>query len=276
MIPKDVAPLKRRKRSDAAPDIAGRTDAPGKVVGAVAGAIKILRYLSDTHSPVGVSKIAKETQLNTSTSFNILRTLAMNDFVDFDPLSKTYSLSLGIMEIAKGATALGGEFGLIQPLMERVANTHGITLTLWQPLRRDRKVLIMAAHTRNAMRIQMAVGQILPLLVGSNGRLFAAFGNFSEKEIRKQFDAIRWDGPLTFAAYMAQVAQTKKRGWAIDEGNYAIGTTLISTPIFRRDGQVAMAVTAVMFSGQYNPEKADGIVDDLKTFSEQAARIICA
>lgn len=278
---KEPASLKKtggRRAMTLQPDgpINGGGMASGKAVGAVVGAITILRYLAKAREPVGVSRIAKETKLNTSTTFNIIRTLMLYDFVQFDQLSKTYRLSLGILDIARAATAVGGDFNVIQPLMEQMANTHGVTMTLWQPAKRDRKVLIIAAHTRNAMRIQMAVGQVLPLLTGGTGRLFAAFSDLSDKEIRKQFDAIRWDGPLSFADFQGQVDEAKKKGWAIDQGNFAVGTVQISIPIFDRDNRVVMAATATMFAGQYNPEKAAEIVRDLSAFSEQAARIISA
>src|SRR5262245_22789160 len=125
----------RKDKEQAAP-------ASVKVVGAVAGAIKILRFLSQSHEPLGVSKIAKGTKLNTSTTYNILRTLALNDFVHFDAHHKSYSLSLGIMEIAQAATVLRGDINSVRPQMEQVAHRHGVTLTLWQPVSTDRKVLI--------------------------------------------------------------------------------------------------------------------------------------
>ena len=246
----------------------------GKQVGAVVGAIKILRYLADAKEPVGVSRVAKDTRLNTSTTFNILRTLALHDFVKFDQHAKTYLLSLGIMEVAKGATAVGSDFGAILPMMQRVADKHGVTVTLWQPVRKDRKVLILAAHTRNNMRIQMAVGQRLPLLIGATGRLFAAFTALTKSELRRQFNAIRWEDPLSFDEFMAQTAEAKANGWSIDKGNFFVGTVLVSTPILDRNSHASMAVTANMFAGQYNEAKLDEIVEDLQAFSRQAAQFI--
>ncbi|MBS7700227.1 MULTISPECIES: IclR family transcriptional regulator [unclassified Chelatococcus] len=263
----------RKRRAKADPELAEAIGS-GKVVGAVVGAIKILRFLAKTREPMGVSRIAKETDLNTSTTFNTLRTLMLYDFVQFDRLSKTYVLSLGLMEIAYSATAIAGDFGVIRPAMERIAQEHGVTVTLWQPVRADRKVLIMSAQPHNAIRIQMAVGQRLPLLVGATGRLFAAFSALSDTEVRRQFDAIRWDQSLSFAEFRKQIEEARELGWALDDGNFAQGTVLVSTPVLDRNGHAAMAVTANMFAGQYNPARAEGIVRDLKAFSKQAARIL--
>lgn len=252
---------------------AGDDAAPGKVVGAVAGAIKILRYLADSRVPVGVSRIAKDTKLNTSTSFNILRTLAMEDFVHFDAISKTYSLSLGIMEIAKGATALGGDIGSLRPAMERIAHEHGVTVTLWQPVSEERKVLILSALTRNAMRIQMQVGQRLPILMGATGRIFAGYSDEPKTVLKRRFNEIRWDQPPSFDEFLEQAKETRDKGYAMDDQNFAMGTVSMAVPIFDRDGRPIMAVTATMFSGQYRQERADEIVGDLQTFAVQAGRV---
>lgn len=267
------APPRKRRSAATDPELTEAMSS-GKVVGAVVGAIKILRYLAHEMEPMGVSRIAKETGLNTSTTFNTLRTLMLYDFVQFDQLSKTYSLSLGIMEIARAATAIGGDIGVVRPAMERIAQDHGVTVTLWQPIGKDRKVLIMSAQPHNAMRIQMAVGQRLPLLVGATGRLFAAFSALTEAEIRRQFEAIRWDQPLSYAEFKDQIAETREKGWALDAGNFAQGTVLVSTPVLDRNGHAALAVTANMFAGQYSPDRAEGIVRDLKHFSELAARTL--
>lgn len=269
----DTAADRRRRAAHADSELADSMSS-GKMVGAVAAAIKILRYMAAAREPLGVSRIAKETGLNTSTTFNILRTLMLYDFVQFDQLSKTYMLSLGILEIAQAAMAIGGDIGIVRPAMERIAQEHGVTVTLWQPVGKDRKILIMAAQPRNSMRIQMAVGQRLPLLIGSTGRIFAAFSDMPEEEIRRQFDAIRWNGPLTFAEFMEQVNETREQGWAIDAGNFAQGTVLLSTPVKDAEGHAALAVTANMFTGQYDPERAKDIVRDLQAFSVRAARAL--
>ncbi|WP_168992024.1 MULTISPECIES: IclR family transcriptional regulator [Mesorhizobium] len=268
---KEVA--QARDRKVVAKEISSDGTASGKMVGAVVAAIKILHYLGDVQQAVGVSHIAKEAKLNTSTTFNILRTLAMHDFVQFDPVAKTYMLSLGIMEIAKGATAIGGDVGIVRPMIERIANDHGVTVTLWQPVGNRRKVLIMTAHTRNAMRIQMTVGQRLPLLVGAAGRVFAAFGTATEEDLREQFDAIRWERSLTFKEFMEQVSDAREKGWALDDGYFNAGTVLVSTPILDQNGHAIMAVTANMFTGQYDPNRAEAIIRDLKIFSGYLGRL---
>ncbi|WP_170990205.1 IclR family transcriptional regulator [Aquamicrobium sp. LC103] len=267
-------PVRRRLPQDLDGDDAAKIAPSGKLVGAVTGAVKILRYLSNAREPVGVSRIAKDTKVNTSTCFNILRTLAVEDLVTFDPLSKTYSISLGIMELARGATALGGDLSVVRPLMERIANARNVTLTLWQPVSASRKVLVYSALARSAMRIHMAIGQRMPLFIGATGRLFAAFTDISERELETRFREINWNLPLTFDEFRKQVEEARESGWARDDGNFAAGTMSIAVPILDRDGVAVMAVTATMFAGHYSDDSLPELVNDLREVAAYVARVI--
>ena len=50
-----------------------RIETPEKVVGALASGLAVVRYLSIAATPVGVSRIARDLGLNSSTCFNLLR-----------------------------------------------------------------------------------------------------------------------------------------------------------------------------------------------------------
>ncbi|MDH3279748.1 MAG: helix-turn-helix domain-containing protein, partial [Gammaproteobacteria bacterium] len=46
-----------------------------KTVGALVSGLKVIRYLVQARSPVGVSQVARDIQISPSTCFNLLRTL---------------------------------------------------------------------------------------------------------------------------------------------------------------------------------------------------------
>ncbi|WP_340151252.1 IclR family transcriptional regulator [uncultured Sneathiella sp.] len=246
----------------------------GKAVGAVAKSIKILRYIRDAKEPAGVTRIAKDTNLNASTCFNILKTLAAEDFVVFDPQSRTYAISFGVLDIALGATALGRDITTIQPLMDRIARDNGVTLTLWQPVEQNRKALILSALARNDIRIQMAIGQRLPILLGATGRCFAAFSKLSDEQLQRRFKEMRWKRPLNYSEFYDQVQKTAVEGWSLDEGYFATGTISIAVPVLDNDDIAIMAATATMFADQHKKEKIDIIVQDLNNLSRRIKQIL--
>lgn len=219
-------------------------------VPSVAAAIRILRHLAQAGAPVGVTPLARRLGLNTSTCFNILRTLAGGELVRFDAEAKTYALDYGVVDLARAAFAQGAELGHILPMMRQLALRHGVTVTLWRPAGPDRMVLTQVAESDQVMRIRMGVGQRLPLLIGAMGRVAGAFGGMDEGEMRRRFEALRWQHPLSFPEFLEQVAETRARGWALDEGQYVLGVTTLSAPV-AASGALS-AISATMFTGQHD------------------------
>src|SRR5260370_18195899 len=82
--------MRKRANQDLAPNF----------VGAVGNAVSILRSLAHSSEPAGVAAIARNAGVSVSTSFNILRTLASERLVVFDPESKTYRIGLRMLEFS--------------------------------------------------------------------------------------------------------------------------------------------------------------------------------
>ncbi|RZN09908.1 IclR family transcriptional regulator, partial [Bordetella pertussis] len=80
---------------------------PEKLVGALVGGLRVLRYLSAAPAGVGVTRVARDLQLNSSTCYNFLKTLVYEGLVTFDESTKTYSIALGLVELAKGVLEQG-------------------------------------------------------------------------------------------------------------------------------------------------------------------------
>lgn len=246
----------------------------GKIVGAVSNAVTILRHMSRSNLPTGATRIAKETGINPSTCFNILRTLVDEDLVHFDPVNKSYTLSLGMMDIAMGATVMGNDIGVVRPLMDVIARARKVTLSLWQPAGVERMVLILNSLGANSIRVQMATGQRLPILIGSTGRCFAAFSDMSRDDIKRRFDRIKWQTPIDFDTYLAQVDEARDQGWALDMGNFAAGVVSIGVPVLDHSGIAVMGITATMLTGQFDETEVSGIVDDMQGLAAQVRRIV--
>src|SRR5579862_3063377 len=77
--------------------------APGKPVGAVVAAANVLRALNGSERPLNASEVARAAGLHRGTAYNILRTLQAEGFVGYDDATRTYAVSLHILELAYGA-----------------------------------------------------------------------------------------------------------------------------------------------------------------------------
>src|SRR5437867_4417551 len=75
---------------------------PGKPVGAVVAAANVLRTLHASERPLKASEVARAAGLHRGTAYNILRTLYAEGFVGYDEATRSYAVSLHILELAYG------------------------------------------------------------------------------------------------------------------------------------------------------------------------------
>ena len=218
----------------------------------VINAMQILRHLAKAGEPARAIDIARVIGINQSTCFNILRTLVAEDVVAFDPLSKTYTASIGLANLVGQFVTRGQRLEVAKPLMRELAREFAVTVTLWRPIGIDRIVLVSSESSPADVSIDMAEGQRLPYLMGASGRFFAGQLGLPEDQMRAAFEQIRWSEPLSFETYWREVLDAKRRGYAIDDGNFARGIMAIAAPIHDANGAIAFTVSAVMFRNQYD------------------------
>src|SRR5712691_6820098 len=99
------------ERTSAIPRRAGAGDPgrgnPGKPVGAVVAAAKVLRTLHASERPLHASEVARAAGLHRGTAYNILRTLYAEGFVGYDEATCSYAVSLHILELDYGVLQIG-------------------------------------------------------------------------------------------------------------------------------------------------------------------------
>jgi DNA-binding IclR family transcriptional regulator len=251
------------------PSARGRSAAV--MVKPVSNAIRILRYLSQTGAPERAADIARHLSINSSTCFNILRTLVAEDVIEFEPNSKMYSAGQGLARLVDQLATQGQRIEHAKPYMAELASRFHVTVTLWRRMGTDRIVLVASETSPTDLRIDMPTGQRLPLLMGATGRLFAGQLGLSEDEARREFAGMRWSRPLSFDAYWREVNRAKRRGWALDDGYFANGIASIAAPVRGRDDEIAFTVSAVMIRGHHDEARLDELGAALRDVGVQLA-----
>lgn len=250
------------------------SEPPEKLVGALSSGLAVIRYLAASGTPVGVTRVARDLDLNSSTCFNILKTLVHEGLVTFDDGTKTYSIGIGLVELAKGALEQSSYVRLLRPHLEALAAGHRITATLWQRSREERVVLVELAENPAAMRVHMSIGQRLPMYIAALGRCMAAYSELTEKQLKERISALRWENAPSFEEYLAEVQQVRERGYAVDNGNYVRGVTTVSAPVVDGSGHAIMAMSAVGFTAQLNKVAIRQLGDDLHERASAVSRAL--
>jgi len=240
---------------------------PEKLVGALVGGLAILRYLARTNAPLGVTRIARDLDLHSSTCFNLLKTLVHERLVLFDDATKAYSIGLGVVELARGALEQTSYTRMLRPHLEEIAIAHGVTATLWHRVPRERVILVDRVDNESAVRVHMSIGQRLPMYAAAFGRCMAAHSNLSPAELRARLNTVRWEDPPSFEEYLSEVEETRKHGYAIDTDRFVRGVTSVAAAIFDGTGRPVMAISAVGFTAKLGPLTIKILGEDLQARS---------
>src|SRR6266704_4274850 len=163
----------------------------GKPVGAVVAAAKVLRALHTSERPLNASEVARAAGLHRGTAYNVLRTLQAAGFVGYDEATRSYSVSLHILELAHGVLRRSGLMDLARPLMHAVSDAHGVSVYLSKVLGPSSLLLdwVGAAFRTD---LYVTVGRQYPGPAGASGVIMAAFGGSTEAELEALFSRVAW------------------------------------------------------------------------------------
>jgi DNA-binding IclR family transcriptional regulator len=209
----------------------------------------ILKLLSRSDAPQGVHAIARPLGMVPSTCLHILRALVEEEMLSFDPATKRYALAGGVVALARGMLRRDPFSNLVQPVLDGLAAEYGATAIGVEVPGLDHIVAVAIARPGHALRLQVDVGSRYPALISATGRCIAAFGAHPWKEIERRFHGLRWEDPPSLDQWRADVQATRESGYAVDEGRYITGVTVIAAPVMPR-GRMSHALVIVGVSEQ--------------------------
>jgi DNA-binding IclR family transcriptional regulator len=193
----------------------------------------------------------------------VLRALAEEELVAFDPDTKRYSLDAGVLTLARGWLRRNQFADVAQPLIDKLARDHGLTMLAVQIVGLEHIVVIATAQGGMNFQLSAQIGSRFPALISATGRCIAAFGRHPPAEVEKRFKMLRWDNPPPLTDWLEQVEQTRVHGYAVDVGNYITGVTVIAAPVLKETRSPSHALVAVGISGAVERTGARMIGEDL-------------
>ncbi len=241
---------------------------PARPVPAVTRAVAILRLLGRSEDPLGVNAIARALELIPSTVLHILRVLVSEELVAFDPVTKRYRLDAGLIAIARSALSRNGFAEAAQPELDRLSRRHGVAAIGVQVIGLAHVVVVTISRSDHAVRVHVDIGSRFPALTSATGRCIAAFGGHAWSALERAFRTLRWDRPPAWNAWRAEVEATRSNGYAVDEGNYIRGLTVIAAPVRDGAGAVSHVVVVVGVSEQLEQIGVEALGNELKTIAE--------
>lgn len=216
----------------------------GKPVGAVVAAAKVLRTLHGSERPLNASEVARAAGLHRGTAYNILRTLQAEGFVGYDEATRSYAVSLHILELAYGVLRRSGLMDLARPLMNAVSDAHGVSVYLSKVLGPSSLLLLDWVGAELRTDLYVTVGRQYPGPAGASGVVMAAFGSSTDAELETLFSPVAWYQKPSFADFLTQVEEARRSGFAVDHGTMFRGITLVSVPALSPSWELLLVLTA--------------------------------
>lgn len=211
---------------------------------AISRAAAVLRLLGKSDAPLPLQAIARELGLVPSTCLYVLRALVAEELVSFDPDTKRYALEAGVLTLARQWLRRSRFADLVQPALDKLAQGFGVTVLGVQIIGLDRIITVAAAQSAG-FQLNVQVGSRFPALISATGRAIAAFGDYPEEELKARFDKLRWEEPPSFDEWKRQVAESRRSGLGVDDGNYISGVTVLAAPVWKGGGRPSHALVAI-------------------------------
>lgn len=271
-LPGGVRPVSANPMTLPKPSAASKPDPRIRPVPAVSRAIAILRLLGRTRQPMNVKSISDELELVPSTCLHILRALAAERLVSFDPASKRYKLGAGILALARGVMDTDSFSQSVQPVLDDIAREWKVTAIGVEVLDLQHIIVTALANSQLPFRLHVDVGSRFPALISASGRLVGAFGGHSKANLKARFDTLRWQTPLRFEDWLAEVELARVDGHSVDHGNYIGGISIIAVPVLDACERITHTLVAASILNQLSPEQSEALTQELKSHAENLSR----
>ena len=123
---------------------------------AISRAAAILRLLGKSDTPLALGTIARDLKLVPSTCLYVLRALADEELVSFDPDTKRYALEAGVLTLARQWLRRDAFADLVQPALDRIAGEFDVSALGVQIMGLDKIGAVAVSRAGGNLRVYMA------------------------------------------------------------------------------------------------------------------------
>lgn len=224
--------------------------------------LQILEALS-REEPISLSRLADLVGLPPSTTYRLIGTLVQTGYVEREESSRSYRLSVGVLELRGRAMAALRLAALARPFMTEFMLTSGLRVNLGV-LSNFEVLLVDRVDTLETMRTySVRVGQRLPAHCTALGKVLLA--NLAPGRLHELLRAHRLGAmtantitdPSKLASHLEQV---RTQQFAMDDEESAYRQRCIAAPVMDHSGKVVAAVSGTGSIEQITEERAPELV----------------
>jgi len=231
-------------------------------------ALDILEALQSANSPRALDEIVAATGIARSTAHRLLLNLSARGYVERSP-SARFALGLRLLELGANVRQKQSLRELALPIMLEIRDHFRETVNLGK-LRGDSVVYLESVESAYAFRVSPVVGVTDPVHATALGKAILAWLPPERRPAISDWTRLTPKTITDPEAFDADLALTRKLGFAIDDEESMEGGRCIGVPILRNHAVVA----ALSISGpkaRITDDRVQEMADRLKSAAEKIA-----
>jgi IclR family KDG regulon transcriptional repressor len=221
----------------------------------VTNALRVLEVLASGDPEMGVTDISKLVHLSKSTVHAVLSTLMAEGFVEKNPATSRYRLTLKLYELGCRLLARSPMDHRVLPLMEALGRATNETVSLAVLSGRE-ALLVQRVESTELLRADLQVGTRVPLHATATGKVLLAFLPDRELELylKGPLEPYTQETRVDPVAIRKELEDVRAVGLAKAVDEMASGIAAMAVPVFDHAMKVVCALSIAAPTGRYRPE----------------------
>ncbi len=202
-------------------------------------ALALLRAIARSHDGLTLTEVAHTVGLPPSTAHRLLTTLQQARFVRFDPIGHLWQVGVEAFAVGNAFARTRDVVMMARPLMRRLMEESGETVNLYVADEGGEAVCMAQVECRQLMRAISRPGGRVKMHCSGAGKAILAW--LGERELAKVLE--RHGLPratertvVTPKALRADLELVRRRGYAVDDEEHAVGLRCVAAPILDEHG----------------------------------------
>jgi DNA-binding IclR family transcriptional regulator len=248
-----------------------RTAAPAAVKSA--DRVMTILDLLGERGPMTFSELVAELELPKSSAHSLLATMTDRGYLELDPERRAYRVGIRVWQLARTRSDIEGLRVLLEPLMDRLGAETTETVQLAR-LEGAEVVYLGITEAAHPMKLMSTPGARLPAHGSGVGKVLLAALDPDDARARLEralpLAALTEHTITDPDQLMAELERVRKRGYATDQEEFAIGLRCVAMPVVDGDGRTVAAMSVSIPTPRWSREIATHAREALAEAAERA------
>ena len=220
--------------------------------------LQILDWIVHVARPVTLGEVAVALDLSMATAFRTLHSLEEHRLLSLDPETKTYRPGLGLWSLACLAIDRQGVLATVRPVLQGLVDETGESAS-YAMYDHGEIVYLDKVDSPRPVAAILKLGERAPAHCVSTGKVILAYleGEALNVAIRESLARHKSPKYADEAALRAHLAIVRKKGYAINWGEYRNDIAGVAAPVMNHDHWVRTSIGISGPSNRLSPKTLD-------------------